>query len=149
MKQHCCDPRRLEVLKAKGSANAIEFIEVLDLASPPDAPRQQTLLVRLLHSGFTLSPDNLRITGGERIATIGVVWCAPANALPAQAEPGLIDTVDDPVRTLVVRTDSSGDYSIYTFGIFANSGSATAAGGLRSKTAGDRLHLQGRMPFGL
>jgi hypothetical protein len=133
VKQHCCDPRRLEVLKAKGSANAIEFIEVLDLASPPDAPRQQTLLVRLLHSGFTLSPDNLRITGGERIATIGVVWCAPANALPAQAEPGLIDTVDDPVRTLVVRTDSSGDYSIYTFGIFANSGSGLPPAGFDPK----------------
>ncbi|MBR0846471.1 putative baseplate assembly protein [Bradyrhizobium diazoefficiens] len=129
MKQHCCDPRRLEVLKAKGSANAIEFIEVLDLASPPGAPRQETLLVRLLHPGFALSPDNLRITGGERIATVGVVWCAPADALPAAAEPGLVDTVDDLARTLVVRTDSSGDYSIYTLGIFANSGSALPPAG--------------------
>ena len=133
MKQHCCDPRRLDVLKAKGSANAIEFIEVLDLASPPGAPRQQTLLVRLLHSGFTLSPDNLRITGGERIATVGVVWCAPADALPAEAEPGLVDTVDDLPRTLVVRTDSSGDYSIYTFGIFANSGSPLPPAGFDPK----------------
>jgi hypothetical protein len=135
MKQHCCDPRRLEVLKAKGSANAIEFIEVLDLASPPGAPRQQTLLVRLLHSGFALSPDNLRITGGERIATVGVVWCAPADALPAQAEPGLVDTVDDLARTLVVRTDSSGDYSIYSFGIFANSGSVLPPAGFDPKLA--------------
>ncbi|MET3994457.1 hypothetical protein ABIB94_008257 [Bradyrhizobium sp. JR7.2] len=133
MKQHCCDPRRLEVLEAKGSANAIAFIEVLDLASPPGAPRQQTLLVRLLHSGFTLSPDNLRITGGERIATVGVVWCAPADALPVQAEPGLVDTVDDLARTLVVRTDSSGDYSIYNFGIFANSGSALPPAGFDPK----------------
>ncbi|WP_456621077.1 putative baseplate assembly protein [Bradyrhizobium sp. P5_C12] len=133
MKQHCCDPRRLEVLKAKGSANAIEFIEVLDLASPPGAPRQQTLLVRLLHPGFTLSPDNLRITGGERIATVGVVWCAPADALPAEAEPGLVDTIDDLARTLVVRTDGSGDYSIYTFGVFANSGSTLPPAGYDPK----------------
>ena len=30
MKFHCCELRRLEVLKVSGSANAIEFLEVLD-----------------------------------------------------------------------------------------------------------------------
>ncbi len=120
----CCDPRRLEVLKRSGSDNAIEFIEVLDKAAPPGIPRQQTLFVRLLHPGFTLTPDNLRISGGERIRSVGIVWCAPADALPAQAEPGLVDTVDDLPRTLVVRTNSSGDYSSYTFTIVANSGSS-------------------------
>jgi hypothetical protein len=120
---HCCDPRRLVVLQTSGSANAIEFIEVLDLASPPGAPRQQTLLVRLLRPGFALRPDNLRIAGGERIPTVGIVWCAAANALPVQAEAGLVDTVDDLPRTLVVRTDSSGDHSTYTLAILANSGS--------------------------
>ena len=79
--------------------------------------------MRLLRPGFTLTPDNLRITGGERIRTIGIVWCAPADALPPQAEPGLVDTVDDLARTLVVRTDSAGDYSTYTLSIVANSGS--------------------------
>jgi hypothetical protein len=123
MKVHCCDLRRLEVLKRSGSADAIEFLEVLDLASPPGAPRQQTLFVRLLRTGFTLSPDNLRITGGQRIPTVGIAWCAPANALPPQAEPGLVDTVDDLARTLVVRTASAGDFSIYTFSIVASSGS--------------------------
>lgn len=122
MRFHCCDLRRLEVLRRSGSANAIDFLEVLDKAGPPAAPRQQTLFVRLLRPGFTLTPDNLRITGGERIAKINIVWCAPANALPPQAEPGLVDTVDDLARTLVVRTDSSGDYSTYTLSIVANSG---------------------------
>jgi hypothetical protein len=120
---HCCEPRRLEVLEHSGSANAIEFLEVLDRAAPPGAPRQQTLLVRLLRSGFTLTRDNLRITGGERVRNVGVVWGAPANALPAEAEPGLVDTVDDLARTLVVRTDSSGDYSTYTLHIVAFAGS--------------------------
>jgi hypothetical protein len=122
MRFHCCDLRRLEVLRRSGSANAIDFLEVLDKAGPPPAPRQQTLFVRLLRPGFTLTPDNLRITGGERIGKINIVWCAPANALPAQAEAGLVATVDDLARTLVVRTDSSGDYSTYTLSIVANSG---------------------------
>src|SRR5262249_50978770 len=129
MRFHCCDLRRLDVLRRSGSANAIDFLEVLDKAGPPGAPRQQTLFVRLLRPGFTLTPDNLRITGGERIRTVNVVWCAAANALPPQAEAGLVATVDDLPRTLVVRTDSSGDYSTYTLGIFANSGSADPPAG--------------------
>jgi hypothetical protein len=126
---HCCDLRRLEVLKTSGSANAIEFIEVLDLASPAGAPRQQTLFVRLLRPGFALTPDNLRIDGGERIGQVGIVWCAPAIALPPQAEPGLIDSVDDLAHTLVIRTDSSGDHSIYTLHLLANSGSTQPPAG--------------------
>ncbi|HEY4264478.1 MAG TPA: hypothetical protein VGM72_04110, partial [Micropepsaceae bacterium] len=123
MKYHCCDLRRLEVLKLSGSANAIEFLEVLDLASPPGAPRQQTLFIRLLRPGFALTPDNLRISGGQRIRAVDIVWCAPANALPPEAEPGLVASVDDLARTLVVRTESAGDFSIYIFAIVANSGS--------------------------
>ncbi|WP_321796806.1 putative baseplate assembly protein [Caballeronia sp. J97] len=130
---HCCDQRRLEVIKLHGSDNGIEFLEVLDKAAPPGAPRQQTLFVRLLRSGFTLTPDNLRITGGERIATVGVVWCASADALPPQAEPHLADTVDDPSHTLVIRTDSSGDRSTYTLAIVANSGSDDPPAGFDPK----------------
>jgi hypothetical protein len=121
---HCCEPRRLNVLRQIGSANAIEFIEVLDRAAPPGVPRQQTLFVRLLHAGFALTPANLRIDGGERIRTVGIDWCAPADALPAQAEPGLVDTVDDLPRTLVVRTDGSGDHSFYTFSLVSNVGAS-------------------------
>jgi hypothetical protein len=117
------------VLQRSGSANAIDFIEVLDRASPPGAPRQQTLFVRLLRPGFALTPDNLLIDGGERIRTVGIVWCSTADALPPQAEPGLVDTVDDPPRTLVIRTDSSGDYSTYTLSILANSGSSNPPAG--------------------
>jgi hypothetical protein len=120
---HCCEPRRLEVLGKSGSANAIEFLEVLDRAAPAGVPRQRTLFVRLLHPGFTLTPANLRIDGGERIRTVGVEWCAPADALPALAEPDLVDTVDDLPRTLVVRTGGSGDHSFYTFSLVAGVGS--------------------------
>lgn len=126
---HCCEPRRLEVIQRSGTANGIAFVEVLDRAAPPGVPRQRTLFVRLLRSGFTLTPDQLRIDGGERIRSVGVVWCAPADALPASAEPGLVDTVDDLPHTLVVRTDGSGDHSTYTLSIVANSGSDQPAPG--------------------
>jgi hypothetical protein len=133
MKFHCCDPRRLDVIKRNGTANAIEFLEVLDNAAPPGAPRQQTLFVRLLRPGFVITPDNLRIDGGERIRTVGVVWCAPANALPPQAEADLVATVDDLPRTLVVRTDSAGDFSTYTLSIIAKSGSTNPPAGFDPK----------------
>ncbi|TCL69496.1 putative baseplate assembly protein [Rhizobium sp. BK251] len=129
MRYHCCDLRRLSVLRRSGSANAIDFIEVLDKDAPPGAPRQQTLFVRLLRTGFNITPDNLRITGGERIRTVGIVWSATADALPPEAEPGLVDTVDDLPRTLVIRTDSSGDFSTYTLSIVANSGSSNPPAG--------------------
>lgn len=124
MRYHCCDLRRLEVIRAAGIANGIEFLEVLDLAAPPLAPRQKTLFVRLLKPpAVPLTPDNLRIGGGERIRDIGVVWCAMANLLPATAEPNLAAGVDLPGLTLVIRTDSNGDYSNYTLRIVVGPGS--------------------------
>jgi hypothetical protein len=120
---HCCDQRRLDVIRNLGTANGIDFVEVLDRGAPPGVPRQQTLFVRLLRPGFALTPANLTITGGERISTVGVVWCAPADDLPPEAEPGLTDGVSEPSLTLVVRTDSSGDFSQYTLTIVSGSGS--------------------------
>ena len=71
MKFPCCDLRRLDVLRAGApGVNAIEFVEVLDRAAPPGVPRQRTLLVRLLRAGFALGPDNVRISGGERIRRV-------------------------------------------------------------------------------
>jgi hypothetical protein len=127
----CCEQKRLEAIKLNGpdTVNGIDFLEVLDKESPPGAPRQQTLMVRLLRPNleidptkYFLTPDNLRITGGERIP-VKVVWCAAANALPPQAEPGLDKKTDDKARTLAIRTDSSGDHSIYQLAIVAGSGS--------------------------
>jgi hypothetical protein len=122
----CCDERRLEVLRRSGSKNAIEFVDVLDRSAPPGVPRQQTLFVRLLRAGFTLTPDNLRISGGERIPAVGIAWASAADNLPPQAEPGLVDEVDELDRTLVIRTTSSGDFSRYTLAIVAGSSSDTA-----------------------
>lgn len=121
---HCCEPRRLDVLRERApGVNAIEFVEVLDRAAPPGVPRQRTLFVRLLRAGFALGRDHVRIDGGERIRRVGVVWAAPAVALPPEAEPGLAAALDAPDRTLVVRTDAAGDFSRYTLALVAGAGS--------------------------
>jgi hypothetical protein len=109
----CCEQRRLEVLRRAGTRNAIEFMEVLDHSAPPGVEPQRTLFVRLLHPEATFTDKNVRITGGERIPTVGVEWVAPGDDLPSSAEPGLADGVDELSRTLVVRTTSSGDFSRY------------------------------------
>jgi predicted phage baseplate assembly protein len=126
----CCEQRRLEVLRRSGSANAIEFLEVLDHAAPPSVPPQQTLFVRLLHAPGSMSPpltvtnDNVRITGGARIPVVAIDWVAIGDDLPAQAEPGLVAGIDELPRTLVIRTKSSGDFSRYTLSLVKSSSNA-------------------------
>lgn len=131
-RQHCCDLRRLEVLRAAGSANAIEFVEVRDRAEPLLALRQRTLFVRVLRrdaslvdggGNLVLTTANLRIEGGERIRHIAIEWIALADALPAVEPPSLVDGVDEPQRTLVVRTALAGDHSRYELVLVAAAGS--------------------------
>ena len=113
MKFHCCDARRLEVLKRSGTRQR-DRVPRGAATSPrrAGALRQQTLFVRLLRPGFALTPDNLRITGGERIADrrhrVGARRPMRCRRRPS---PAWSTGVDDLPRTLVVRTDGSGDFS--------------------------------------
>lgn len=145
VKQHCCDIRRLDVLRTAGNpaVHAIEYVEVMDGLAPPGTPRQRTLLVRLLQPGFTLMPAQIVIDGGERIRRVGVIWAAPANALPTTARPpettapasdaafvaAVAAMADDPARTLVIRTDSDGDHSRYTLRLISAPGSEVPPAG--------------------
>ena len=98
-----------------------------DHLEPDPALRQRTLFVRLLRRlrrpGFTLTPDNVRIDGGERLPVVPVEWVAAADDLPAGTDPALVDGIDDLPRTLVVRTAVFGDFSRYTLHLRAGSGS--------------------------
>jgi len=130
MKYFCCDLRRLEVIKLSGTANAIEYLEVRDHLEPDAALRQRTLFVRLLrpvptksNGDCALEAQNVLIDGGERLATIPVDWVAAADNLPAGADPGLVDGIDDLPGTLVVRTAVFGDFSQYTLHLRAGLGS--------------------------
>ena len=70
------------MLRRSGTAQRHRLLEVLDTAAPAGAPRQRRCSSGCCAAGFSLTPDNLRIEGGERIRNVGIVWCAPADALP-------------------------------------------------------------------
>lgn len=113
----CCEENRRARVAAHPTLNGIDYLEVLDLDAPPGSPRQRTLLVRLLKPVPTgLSPDNLRITGGERIRGAGILWVGIASTPPPVAIPAeqtLFSALPEADHVLVVRTDTDGDHSLY------------------------------------
>jgi len=114
----CCDERRLQAVREAGVLNGIEYVEVSDSEAPTDDLRQRTLFVRLLQPPAGLTPEaNVEITGGERIRTV-----VPSTP-PAAEVPALTAGLDDPTNVLLVRTDSTGDFSLYTLRIVAGGGS--------------------------
>ena len=130
----CESRRRLLAVKLAGALNGIEYLEVRDTDEPVEALRQRTLLVRLLLPvPATMGPGNIVIDGGERIATVGVEWAAPASALPAflmaTEQAALLDGLAAPERVLVVRTDGRGDFSRYRFALVAAAGSGAPPAG--------------------
>ncbi|MCE2945578.1 MAG: putative baseplate assembly protein [Betaproteobacteria bacterium] len=120
--QPCCLPQRLERVARAGFANGIEWIEVLDLGAPPGVPRQQTLFVRLLMPAPALGRLNVRIDSGVRFPAIGIEWAGMGDALPPAAEAAVAALVQDPQRTLVIRTRGSSDHSRYTLQLVAGPG---------------------------
>ena len=135
---HCCDPRRRELVLvaiADGAViNGIDFVEVLDQEAPDDTPRQRTLLLRFLDMAPALTPENIELTGGERITGVEVMWITPANAPdPTLAEPGLVGylgTLPAPENVLVLRTSSTGDYAGYTLRLVASPGALSPPAGI-------------------
>lgn len=129
MKHFCCDTRRLAVIEAAGSLNAIAWLEVRDHEEPDPALRQRTLFLRLLRPGFSIGSEQVLIDGGVRIPRVEVEWAAAADDLPPGEPASLVDGVDDLARTLVVRTRASGDFSRYRLSLNAAPGVETAPAG--------------------
>jgi len=117
----CCDERRLTAVQEAGVLNGIEYVEVSDSEAPPGL-RQRTLFVRLLLGPAGLATPNVVIEGGERIP-VSVEWAAPATPLPPGEDAALTAGLDDPANVLLVRTDSTGDFSRYTLRLVAGGGS--------------------------
>ena len=125
----CCDERRLQAVKDAGVLNGIEYVEVSDSEAPPGW-RQRTLFVRLLQAPAGLTPEaNVVISGGERIPTVA------ASTPPAAQVPALVAGLDDPATVLLVRTDSTGDFSTYTLRLVAGPGSAEPPAGFDPRLA--------------
>jgi uncharacterized phage protein gp47/JayE len=116
----CQNEKRRQLVKDDPILNGIDFIEILDLEAPSGSPRQQTLFVHLLKPVPTsVTRDNVKITGGVRITPVEVLWAIPATTLttpPVSAAEQTFFTSHlgaEASKVLIVRTDSSGDYSTY------------------------------------
>jgi hypothetical protein len=123
MNYFCCDERRRAALHTENQRrqaagqpllNGIDYLEVLDRDAPMGVERQRTLLVRLFAPVGGLNATNIRLEGGERVNPVRVEWAQAATAAG-----GPFATMPDPNRLLVVRTDSTGDYSTYRFALLA------------------------------
>ncbi|MGV3721435.1 MAG: hypothetical protein ACO1SX_11055, partial [Actinomycetota bacterium] len=76
----CPDTRRRALVRADGTVNGIDYLEVLDRDAPAGVAAQQTLLVRLfLPPPAGLDGRAVRIEGGVRVRNIRVEWAAPAT----------------------------------------------------------------------
>ncbi len=120
---YCENPRRLERLRAHATLNGIDVLEVLDARAPAGSPRQQTLLVHTVKPlPATTDSANVRIEAAPRALPVSVVWAGPASLAASLFADGRISAperdfflaLSEPDHTLLVRTDSTGDFSTYT-----------------------------------
>jgi hypothetical protein len=117
---YCPDGERLAQLRGTDPppANAIDWIEVL--------PSRRALAVHCLAAVGSLDADNVLIEGGGRVS-VHVDDAFPATAAAGRLVAGDQAALDawaatpaERQRTLVVVTDSSGDYSRYALRIVAD-----------------------------
>ena len=151
MKFHCCDLRRLEVLKRSGHRQrASSSSRCSIISAPPGAPRQRTLFVRLLRPGFDARrPTTCASTAASASAPSASSGCAPADALPPQAEPAWSTGRRPAAHAGGPHRQSRGDFSRYTLSIVANSGSDQPPAGFDPMLSSHRVLVQGRVPVGL
>ena len=128
----CCNENRKAAVLGNPAINGIDYLEVVDGPTrPAGSPRQRTLLITCLNPApTTLTPDNVFISGGESVTSIGAEWIAPAIPAPAQASPAeatYFANLPSAANVLVVRLNKYGDFSPYTLQL-VNDAAAAALG---------------------
>ena len=107
---YCPEDKRRQLLRDT-SVNGIDYLEVL--------PSRRALAVHCFRAVGAIDAENVLISGGVRVRSVRAVWATAADdpALPGLLRPdelGALQGVEHPQRVLVVRTDSSGDFSSYS-----------------------------------
>ena len=133
--RYYCDNRnRLERVALHATLNGIDYLEVLDAEAPAGSPRQQTLLVHFAKAlPGTFTARNVIVESRPRAAAVGVVWArraADAAVLRAEGrisagERDFLLALPDVERVLAVRTDGTGDFSMYTLRLVASATDAS------------------------
>lgn len=123
---YCKNRMRAGAVEKHATLNGIDYLEVLDNDAPLGSPRQRTLMIRT----FKELPDNLdvvnvRIEGGVRVKDVGADWVERAQEALAGTrlnalEKAYVTNLGSPGTLLLVRTDSTGDFSTYTFRLVAS-----------------------------
>ncbi len=108
----CCDDRRRAEIAGRSDLNGIDFLEVLDEPSQPDAERQRTLFVHFINDpgGLALEAANVTIEGGDRIRDLTV----RSAAIAVDPRAGTATPV------LVVEVAVAGDFSPYVLRFVAD-----------------------------
>ena len=139
---------RRALVEGRTDLEGIDFVEVA-----ASDPRHRTLLVHLLNGAVDdeWHGDRVQVLGGVRadpaVNPVRVVWAYPAlaivdgagnprNPLPSGVRPVDAAIVHDALppgagareRALVVRTTSSGDWSVYQLALFAPDGRSVPDG---------------------
>jgi hypothetical protein len=102
MQYFCCDEPRRAAVRAHPTLNGIDYLEVGDPTLPMPPERQLTLYIYLLKplGSLTVTVDNVRIEGGERIRaaapSVDVVSAHP----PSNSEQTLLERLFHPQVTL-------------------------------------------------
>jgi hypothetical protein len=120
----CCNENRKVAILNNPAINGIDYLEVVDVpATPKGSLAQRTLLITCLNTlssaTAAIGPDNILITGGESIASIGISWVAPAVPVPVPPlvtndESNYFKNLPNNDKVLIVRLDNYGDFSPYT-----------------------------------
>lgn len=100
----CCDQnRRNLVLAPESTLNGIDYLEVLDSNAPTPSDRQLILQVFMLKTlgDITLTRDNIRIEGGDRIRNV-------------QVDDDGVTTPDSNSKLVQIKVKQWGDFSTYT-----------------------------------
>ncbi|MEM9218820.1 MAG: putative baseplate assembly protein [Cyanobacteria bacterium P01_F01_bin.150] len=98
----CCDQRRRDAVEAS-ALNGIDYLEVIDSNAPSESDRQRILRIYFIKplTNESLTADNIRILGGERIRNIQI------TEVSTSANP----------RVIQVDVAQWGDFSTYTLKI--------------------------------
>ncbi len=109
----CCDDRRREAVRAHGTLNGIDFVEVNDGPGVASPDRQRSLFVHFVKplAPGALGAANVRIDGGERIPRIGVTSATIGTGAAA--------------GVLSIGVEEPGDFSTYTLSLVAGANSLT------------------------
>jgi len=112
----CKELKRADAVRGRADLNGIDFLEVLDRDAPSEDLRQRILVVTFLNPlTATISEENIRIEGGERVRDIGVTDVQPGSGSEA--------------HILRVTLDKPGDFSWYTLRLVSGPASDPPPGG--------------------